>query len=164
MSNSEPTLVPSVPAEKAPVRTEAGRHPALADDIVVVCTTGLGVMALGGAALSIAHLLYLTAAPVSHYLDFAYLILIGTGIAAGFRARVAGLARRLFAICTGSSLLVPVLSHIGFGTLVGWELLLAATALGGTVIWVKRGKRLAANEAPMLEQGQHEAPRLPAAV
>jgi hypothetical protein len=72
MSNSEPTLLPSVPADYRPARTEVRRRPLLRDDIVVVCTTGLGVMALGGAALSIAHLLYLTAAPVSHYLDLAY--------------------------------------------------------------------------------------------
>jgi hypothetical protein len=164
MGKTEPTILPSVPPERIPPTTTAGHPPLLADDIVVACTAGIGVMALGGAALSLAGLLYLTA-HFGHYDELAYLLFIGTGVVAGFRARVGGLARRLFALCTGSSLLIPVLSHLGFGAVVGWELVLGTTAVGGAVIWARRRKGLARDAQPaLLEQGNQQLPAPPGAV
>ena len=122
MGTAEPALVPKAAVEHTTPVQVPPRHPALADDIVVACSASIGVMALGGAALSLTHLLYLTV-PFNRYLDFPlFLLITGTGIAAGFRARAAGLARRLFALCTGSALVLPLICRLGFGAVVGWEL------------------------------------------
>jgi hypothetical protein len=119
-------------------------------------------MALGGAALSLTHLLYLTV-PFNRYLDLPLFLLIwGTGIAAGFRARVGGLARRLFALCTGSALALPLIYRLGFGALVGWELALGATAVGGTILWARRRKGVIQElTGGMLEPGSSTVPGLP---
>ncbi len=138
MGTGEPALVPKAAIEHAAPAQVVPRHPVWADDIVVACSASIGVMALAGATLSLTHLLYLTA-PFNRYLDLPLFLLIwGGGIAAGFRARPGGLARRLFAILTGSALTMPLIYRIGFGALVGWELAVGATALGGTILWAKR--------------------------
>jgi hypothetical protein len=50
------------------------------------------------------------------------------------------------------------------GAQMGWELVLGTTAVGGALTWVKRRRRLAAAEEPLLEQTEVETPKLPGAV